>query len=68
MKYDTISETPAAVHVLNINPSDVAPFVRKCVRERSLSVLVKDLNHALLFGTETQRKDAKAALQHIGFL
>ncbi|MEM1351742.1 MAG: hypothetical protein AAGF27_05330 [Pseudomonadota bacterium] len=68
MRHHTISETPAAALVLNMKSSEVAPFVRQCVRERSLSVLVKQLNHDLIFGTTQQREEAQQALRCIGFL
>lgn len=68
MKHHHIGETPTAAHVLSIKTTEVAPFVRKCVRERSLSVIVKDLNHDLIFGTPEQREDAREALRHIGFI
>lgn len=68
MKHHAIHDTPSSVHVLNLASTDVAPFVRKCVKERSLSSLVRDLNHDVLFGTEEQRETARRALKHIGFL
>lgn len=68
MKHHYIGDTPTAAHVLNINETDVAPFVRKCVQERSLSAIVKDLNHDLIFGTPEQREEAREALKHIGFI
>ncbi len=68
MKQDVINDTPSAARVLSMKPSDVPPFVRQCLRERSLSVLIRDLNRDLLFGTETQRTDARLALSQLGFL
>lgn len=68
MKHHVIDGTPAASQVLNIKASDVVPFVRKCVRERSLSVLIKQLNDDLAFGTPEQKQEARRALQHIGFI
>jgi len=68
MKHHAISDTPTSVHVLSLAPSDVPMFVRNCVRDRSLSALVKDLNNDLMFGTEGQKEEARRALKHIGFL
>jgi hypothetical protein len=68
MKHHYIGETPTAAQVLSIKATEVAPFVRKCVRDRSLSVIVKDLNHDLIFGTPEQREAARRALKHIGFV
>lgn len=68
MKHHVISDTPTAALVLNIKPSDIPPFVRKCVRERSLSALVRQLNNDLEFGSTTQKEEARRALRHIGFL
>ena len=68
MKHHVLSETPTAAVVLNIKSSEIPPFVRKCVRERSLSVLVRRLNADLVSGTAQQREDARRALRHIGFV
>ncbi|MGA9254127.1 MAG: hypothetical protein WBV71_16960 [Roseobacter sp.] len=68
MKLHSINTTPTSVHVLNLAPSDVPQFVRHCVKDRSLSSLVKDLNNDLMFGNEDQRQEARKALSHIGFL
>lgn len=68
MKHDVVCDVPTSAKVLNIDASDVAPFLRKCVKDRSLSTLVKDLNDAVLFGTADQRRDAEQALKHIGFM
>jgi hypothetical protein len=68
MKHHYTGKKPTAAHVLSINATEVAPFVRKCVEERSLSVIVKDLNHDMIFGTSEQREAAREALRHIGFI
>lgn len=68
MKHHVIGDIPAATQVLTIQARDVAPFVQKCVRERSLSVLVKQLNYDIAFGTPEQKQEAQQALRHIGFI
>lgn len=68
MKHEMISETKVSQNVLGLPESEIAPFVSRCVKERSLSSVVADLNNDLLFGTQTEREDAKKALQRIGFL
>ena len=68
MQHHVNHDIPVSVHVLGLDPSDVPPFVRRCVRERSLSGLVKNLNNELLFGTADQREEARRDLKHIGFL
>ncbi|MGZ2256476.1 hypothetical protein ACVC7O_04170 [Roseobacter sp. A03A-229] len=68
MKHETISETKMSQGVLGLDENDVAPFVRRCIKERSLSRVVTTLNNDLLFGTQTERDDAKKALDRLGFL
>lgn len=68
MKHDTIRKLPTSARVLDIETTDVARFVQKCVQERSLSVLVKELNHDYLFGTAEERDSAEQALRHMGFV
>lgn len=68
MKHETIPETKVSHSVLNLGDGDVAPFVRKCVKERSLSKIVANLNNDLLYGTQTERVNAREALGRIGFL
>lgn len=68
MKHETISETKMSQSVLGLDENDVAPFVRGCIKERSLSRVVTTLNNDLLFGTQTERDDAKKALDRLGFL
>lgn len=68
MKHHAILAKPASVNVLDLAPSDVPLFVRNCVKDRSLSSLVKDLNNDLMFGNEDQKQEARRALTHIGFL
>lgn len=68
MKHGTVSETKMSHDVLNLDDGDVASFVRRCVKERSLSKVVADLNHDLLSGTRTERENAEQALHRIGFL
>lgn len=68
MKHETISETKISHNVMGLDDGEIAPFVRKCVKERSLSTVITNLNNDLLFGTQTERDDARSALQRIGFL
>lgn len=68
MKHETISETKISHSVLSLDDNDITRFVRRCVKERSLSKIVADLNNDLLFGTQTERENAKEALHRIGFL
>jgi len=68
MKHHVFSEIQTAAHVLTLKQSDIVPFLRKCVRERSLSALVKQLNDDLAFGTPEQQQQANRALLHIGFI
>lgn len=68
MKHQTIRKTPTAASVLDMKPSEVAPFVRKCLRERRLSDIVKDLNNDVVFGAPEQSNKARRALKHIGFI
>ncbi|WP_195819858.1 hypothetical protein [Roseobacter sp. MH60115] len=67
MKHETISESKMSRNVMGLDDGEIAPFVRKCVKERSLSRVVTSLNNDLLFGTQTERDDARIALQRIGF-
>lgn len=68
MKHETISETKISHNVMGLDDGEIAPFVRKCVKERSLRAVITNLNNDLLFGTQTERDDARSALQRIGFL
>ncbi len=68
MKHETILETNMSHSILGLSENDVAAFVRRCVKERSLSRLVAALNKDLMFGTQTERDDAKEALHRLGFL
>ncbi len=68
MKHETISETKVAHSVLGLDDNDIASFVRRCMKDRSLSKLVSSLNDELLFGTTSERDDAKRALNRLGFL
>lgn len=68
MKHETISETKISHSVMGLDEGEIAPFVRKCVKERSLSAVIANLNNDLLFGTQTEQDDARTALQRIGFL
>lgn len=68
MKHDSISETKMSHTVTKLTEDEIAQFVRKCVKDRSLSAVVSDLNKDLLFGTQAEREDAKTALQRIGFI
>ena len=68
MKHDATCETPISARVLDVQTADVVHFVRERVKDRSLSDLVKELNHDVLFGTDEQRRRAENALRHIGFV
>lgn len=68
MTLDQTHEISTAADVLALSPADVAQFVRDCVRNRSLSVMVSDLNHTVLHGTSEEREEARRALKHLGFV
>ena len=63
-----IVDVQTASTLLALNQKDVSQFVRTCVRNRSLSSVVSDLNRDLLFGTEEESEKARRALRHIGFI
>lgn len=68
MKEHAVAEAKTSSAVLSLKKADVAPFVEKSLRERSLSKVVADLNKELLFGDRTERDAALQALKHIGFV
>jgi hypothetical protein len=68
MKEHSAAEAKMSSAVLSLETADVAPFVEKSLRERSLSKVVADLNRDLLFGDRTEREEAVKALKHIGFM
>ena len=68
MKHEIVSETDMAHDVLGLDDGEIAPFVRKCLKDRSLSSLVSHLNNDLLFGTPAERESAEVALRRIGFI
>lgn len=65
---DAVTETTFRENVLSLDDGDVAAFVRKCVKERSLSRVVGHLNNDVLFGTHQERREAEEALNRLGFL
>ncbi|WP_298837891.1 hypothetical protein [uncultured Roseobacter sp.] len=68
MEQEIISEKYCAKNILDLENGDVAAFVTRCVKERSLSSMVCELNAALLSGTPEEQNNARKALQHIGFI
>jgi hypothetical protein len=50
MKEHSVAEANTSSAVLSLKKADVAPFVEKSLRERSLSKVVAELNKDLLFG------------------
>ena len=68
MKHQRIANTLTSQHVLSINKADLPPFIGECIRERSLSRLVSNLNREVLEGTDTEKAEARKALALIGFL
>lgn len=64
----TVVDMTTASNVLALSELEAAKFVRKCLRDRSLSVVVADLNKELLYGTPREQEDASKALRHIGFM
>jgi hypothetical protein len=61
-------EIKTASDVLSLNSADVAQFVRACVRNRSLSLVVSDLNRVALHGAAVEQEEARLALKHLGFV
>ncbi|WP_299970476.1 hypothetical protein [uncultured Roseobacter sp.] len=68
MLHETIRELKPSHHVLQLDESDVVSFVRRCVKERSLSSLISSLNHDLMFGTLDEQDSAARALARLGFV
>ncbi|GFE50814.1 hypothetical protein So717_25670 [Roseobacter cerasinus] len=68
MVQDSLTETSFRKNVLNLEEGDIAAFVRKCVKDRSLSKVVGHLNNDMLFGTHKERREAEEALHRLGFL
>ncbi len=68
MKHDTNYTVSTATNVLALDAGDVAVFVRNCVQERSLSSVIAELNNAILFGDTEEERQARKALQHLGFI
>jgi len=67
MDFHTKSDTGIAASLLALSETDVAQYVRECVRERSLSTVVNKLNSDLLYGSTEESERARQALAHIGF-
>lgn len=68
MKQDGILKAPTSAHVMGLETVDAVTFVRTCVKERSLSTVMKELNDYVLHGTAEERRTAERALKHLGFL
>lgn len=68
MKEHSVAEAKMSSAVLTLKKAEVAPFVEKSLRERSLSKVVAELNKDLLFGDQSEREEAFKALKHIGFV
>ncbi len=68
MAVEQNDEIRTASDVLSLDAADVAQFVRTCVRNRSLSLVVSDLNHAALHGVAEEQEEARQALKHLGFV
>ncbi|WP_375230273.1 hypothetical protein [Roseobacter sp. S98] len=68
MRHAVISEKPCAESILAMAGNEVGAFVERCIRDRSLSRLVSDLNNALMSGTPNEQEKARKALQHMGFI
>ncbi|WP_298973336.1 hypothetical protein [uncultured Roseobacter sp.] len=68
MKHEQIAETKMSHSVLGLDEAEIGPFILRCVKERSLSKLVANLNNDILNGTSTERDSAEKALGRMGFL
>lgn len=68
MKHSAMFSGSTAANVLSIEEAGVSPFLHRCVKDRSLSTLVSDLNYSLLFGSADEKDMARKALKHLGFI
>lgn len=68
MKHLNSYDVSTATNVLSLDPVEIPLFVRRCVKDRSLSFVVTELNKALLSGTADEREEAHGALRHLGFI
>lgn len=67
MNSRTKLDVSTASNLLSLSETDVAQFIRQCVRNRSLSAVMTELNDAVLFGSREESDRARRALEHIGF-
>lgn len=68
MKHETTYDVRSSANVLSVQPIEVASFLRECVKNRSLSWLIGDLNRSVLSGDQDEREEARKALEHLGFI
>ncbi|MFK7744528.1 MAG: hypothetical protein AB8B47_05710 [Roseobacter sp.] len=67
MAHFGFTDPDTAQAVLALNNDEVAGFVQQCVRNRSLSKIVNELNRAALSGAPRESQRATKALHHLGF-
>ncbi len=68
MKHETAYELPTATNILSLESAEMPGFVQECLRTRSLSWVVAELNKSILSGPEEERDEARKALEHLGFI
>lgn len=54
--------------VLSLDDAEIPSFVRRCLKDRSLSWLIAQQNEALFSGTKDERDEAHKALTHTGVI
>ena len=68
MNHGTSCSLSTASQVLALDAEEVAPFVRNCLFDRSLSWVVSELNNTVLNGAAHEKEQAQWALVHLGFI
>lgn len=68
MKHEQINSGKIAHSVLQLDEREVTRFIAQRVKERTLSILISDLNHDVLYGSMTERGTAQKVLNRMGFI
>lgn len=68
MPRDAVLPESVIDEVNSVSVDDVPAFVHRCLRERRLSRIVRELNRVAMAHTNPRQSEARAALSHMGFI